>query len=121
MSLTPQTILSEPLSLIRGVPGSGKSNLAIDTAIAAYQNQKRVIIVTTSNAQNFDLARRISYRNAMFAYYSYHRSDLEIPSILSSEAKRLQEQVYLPMGHALFWGMLPNGLKQSLPFLPLIS
>ena len=85
MSLTPQTILSEPLSLIRGVPGSGKSNLAIDTAIAAYRNQKRVIIVTTSNAQSFDLARRISYRGRDVRVLLYHRSNLEIPSILPSE------------------------------------
>ena len=85
MTITPQKILSDPVCVVQGIPGSGKSSLAVKTAIEAYRNKQRVILVTTSNAQSFDLCRRISHCARDVRVLLYHRTDLNIPSILHHE------------------------------------
>ncbi|MAA77727.1 MAG: hypothetical protein CL916_00590 [Deltaproteobacteria bacterium] len=123
MTITPQNVLSSPICVVRGIPGSGKSNLAIDTAIEAYRNKQRVVLVTTSNAQSFDLCRRISHRARNARVLLYHRTDLDIPSILHSEGVEMatgsslfEHGPCIVLGNAAKWAWI----KPPIPFFDLM-
>ena len=90
MSSTPS------IQIIEGLPGSGKTQTAIKTAIKAFQNGKRVIFATNSNTQSFDIARRIKRKNNHTRVVLYHRSTLQIPQLLKREG------IHLATGTSLF-------------------
>ena len=71
--------------MVNGAPGSGKTQLAIQQAISAYQQGKRVIFATNSNTQSFDIARRLRQQAPNLRVVLYHRSNLNIPRILEKK------------------------------------
>lgn len=116
-------ILQNPLYLVQGAPGSGKTQIAIDTALSAYKRGERVIFVTTSNTQSFDIARRISHIAPKTRVLLYHRSDLQVPNLLfdegvhmATETNLFQEDPCIVLGNASKWAWV----KEPIPHFNLM-
>ena len=74
--------LQSELSLVYGIPGSGKTELACQLAHAASRAGLRVMIATISTWQSLDISRKLSINGTQTPIYLLHKKKKPLPKEL---------------------------------------
>lgn len=73
--------IGQPAIVLRSPPGAGKTGVAERLALqSARLLHERCMLVTQTNQQAFDLARRLATNSGRFPIYLFVRQDLELPA-----------------------------------------
>jgi len=94
----------EPAVIVRSPPGAGKTWLVERLAIQSLARLgERVMLVTQTNQQSFDLARRLTEDFPRFTAHLFHRKGLPLPEDLADRPNlaRLQDWRDLPSRPAI--------------------
>jgi hypothetical protein len=107
-----------PAVVLRSPPGAGKTGVAQRLALqSARLLHQRCMVVTQTNEQAFDVARRLARNAERFPIYLYARSGLELPANVRGngnirvihKSADIPRQPGITVGNAAKWSWIAAG------------